>query len=102
MDSVDDRTIDVSEETARLIREKVQDGSFGSAAEVVEAAMEAMAREEDDLAERAATIKDRIKVSMEDLGPGYSSEEVFGGIKDRLMTRAREEGFHEDPSRPLE
>ena len=102
MESADDRIIAVSEETARLIRGKVEDGSFASASDVVEAAMDAMAREDEDRTERLAMIKARVKASIEDLGPGYTGEEVFGGIRERLMAKAGAGGFHEDPSRPME
>lgn len=76
MESADDRRIAVSDETASRIREKVEDGSFASAAEVVAAAMDAMAREEKDRVEGVAMIRARIKASMEDTRPGYTSEEM--------------------------
>lgn len=99
MDS--DRTITVSEETARLIREKLDDGSFASAADVVEAAMDALRREAEYRAEDLAWIKAEIKASIEDTGPGYSSEEVFAEIRQRLEAK-QTGGFHEEPAGPLE
>lgn len=76
MATADDRRIEVSDETARLIREKVEDGSFASPAEVIEAAMAAMAHQEEDRAERLLEMKARIRASAEDTRPGYSSEEM--------------------------
>lgn len=101
MESADDRRITVSEEAARLIREKVEDGRFSSPADVVDAAMHALEQEERDRAEDLAWVKARIRASIEDLGPGYSSEEVFGDIRRRLQAKETG-GFHEAPSGPLE
>ncbi len=76
MDAIEDRKIAVSEEAARLIREKIEDGSFASPAEVVDAALQALAREAEEDAERLAWVKARIKASAEDTRPGYTSEEM--------------------------
>ena len=61
---------------ARLIREKVEDGSFGSASEVIRAALRAFQREEEEHAERIASIKARIRASVEDPRPNLSSKQV--------------------------
>lgn len=89
MESAEDRKITVSEETARLIREKVEDGSFASAAEVMSAAMEALRREAEDHAERLASIKARIKASLEDPRPRVPLDEAFDRVRTRLQERMR-------------
>ena len=76
MESAEDRQITVSDETARLIQEKVEDGSFASPAEVVDVAMQAMEREERNRAEDVAWVKAQIRASIEDTRPGYSTEEM--------------------------
>ena len=100
MDSAEDK-IAVSADLARLIHDKVAEGSYGSPAEVVEAAMQALEREARDRAEDLAWVKAQIRASIEDPGPDYSSEEVFGDIRRRLEAKAAG-GFHEAPARPLE
>lgn len=88
MESAEDRRITVSEDTARLIREKVEDGSFSSSAEVVGAAMDALRREEQEHAERLAAIKARITESIEDPRPPVPMEEAFDRILKHLKERS--------------
>lgn len=69
-------SITVTPAMARLIREKVESGSFGSASEVIRAALRAFQREEEEHAERIASIRARIKASVEDPRPNLSSKQV--------------------------
>lgn len=101
MEAAEKLSVTVTPALARMIREKVEDGSYGSASEVVRAALRALQRDDEEHAERIASIKARINASIEDKGPGYSSEEVFGEIRERLRARMAS-GFHEEPPRPLE
>ena len=87
MDAAEDRKITVSEETARLIHEKVDDGSFASPADVVDAAMQALAREAEEHAERLAMIKARIRASVEDPRPRVPLDEAFDRVRKRLEER---------------
>jgi antitoxin ParD1/3/4 len=95
MDSIEELKVTVSSETARTIREKVEDGSYASPGEVMTAALEALKRE--DHAARLASIKARIKASIEDKRPGYPAEEVFADLKARLKKLAEEEGDTRGP-----
>lgn len=80
-------TIAVSAETARDIREMVEAGDYASADDVVRAALGALAAEAADEADRLAWIKAQIRASIEDPGPGYSSEEVRQHL-DEMLARA--------------
>jgi len=92
MESAEKLSITVTAAQARLIREKVEQGTFGSASEVIRAALRAFEREEEEHAERIASIKARIKASMDDPRPGIPMEEVFGKLKERLNFLAEQEG----------
>ena len=87
MESAEDRKITVSEETARVIREKVEEGSFSSPSEVVEAAMQALEREARDRADRLVSIKARIQASIEDPRPAVPIEQAFERILRPLRDR---------------
>ncbi|MER8409960.1 MULTISPECIES: type II toxin-antitoxin system ParD family antitoxin [unclassified Mesorhizobium] len=76
MESAEKLSVTVTPAMARMIREKVEDGSFGSASEVIRAALRAFQREEEEHAERMASIRARVKASIEDTRPGHSGEEV--------------------------
>lgn len=76
MEPAEKLSITVTPAQARLIREKVSDGSFGSASEVIRAALRAFQREEEEHAERIASIKARIKASIEDPRPNLSSKQI--------------------------
>ncbi|AZO29836.1 type II toxin-antitoxin system ParD family antitoxin [Mesorhizobium sp. M1B.F.Ca.ET.045.04.1.1] len=76
METAEKLSITVTPAMARMIREKVEDGSFGSASEVIRAALRAFQREEEEYAERIASIRARVKASLEDKRPNLSGEEV--------------------------
>jgi antitoxin ParD1/3/4 len=76
MESAEKLSITVTPAMARMIREKVEDGSFGSASEVIRAALRAFQREEEEHAERIASIRARVKASIEDKRPNLSGEQV--------------------------
>ena len=76
MEPAEKLSVTVTPTQARLIREKVEDGSFGSASEVIRAALRAFQREEEEHAERIASIKARIGASVEDPRPNLSSKQV--------------------------
>ncbi len=84
MDTVEELSIIVSPDTAKLIREKVDDGSFASPAEVVDAAVKALVRDEDDHAGRIASIRARIKASIDDPRPPVPLEEAFDRVLNGL------------------
>ncbi len=92
MEPAEKLSITVTPAMARLIREKVEDGSFGSASEVVRAALRAFQREEEEHAERIASIKARIKASVEDPRPPVPMEEAFSRVRkhiEKLASRGR-------------
>jgi antitoxin ParD1/3/4 len=81
MEPAEKLSITVTPAMARLIREKVEDGSFGSASEVIRAALRAFQREEEEHAERIASIRARIKASVEDPRPNLSSKQVRAQLR---------------------
>jgi antitoxin ParD1/3/4 len=76
MEAAEKLSITVTAAQARLIREKVEDGSFGSASEVIRAALRSFQRDEEEHAERIAAIKAKIKASVEDTRPNLSGKQV--------------------------
>ncbi|WP_376704231.1 type II toxin-antitoxin system ParD family antitoxin [Mesorhizobium sp. ISC25] len=82
MESAEKLSVTVTPAMARMIREKVEDGSYGSASEVIRAALRAFQREEEEHAERMASIRARVKASIEDTRPNLSSEEVRARLRE--------------------
>ncbi|MER8597162.1 type II toxin-antitoxin system ParD family antitoxin [Mesorhizobium sp. M0904] len=82
MESAEKLSVTVTPAMARMIREKVEDGSYGSASEVVRAALRAFQREEEEHAERMASIRARVKASIEDTRPNLSGEEVRARLRE--------------------
>ena len=81
MEPAEKLSVTVTPAQARLIREKVSDGSFGSASEVIRAALRAFQREEEEHAERIASIKARIKASIDDPRANLSSKQVRAHLR---------------------
>ncbi|ESY70982.1 MULTISPECIES: type II toxin-antitoxin system ParD family antitoxin [Mesorhizobium] len=94
MESAEKLSVTVTPAMARMIREKVEDGSFGSASEVIRAALRALQREEEEHAERLASIRARVKASIEDTRPNLSAEEV----RERLRKFADQHSSRADDS----
>lgn len=101
MESAEKLSVTVTPAMARMIREKVEDGSYGSASEVVRAALRALQRDDEEHAERIASIKASIKASLDNRSNSFSNEEVFEEIRARLKSKSAG-GFHETPQNPLE
>jgi antitoxin ParD1/3/4 len=89
MESAEKLSITVTPAMARMIREKVEDGSFGSASEVIRAALRAFQREEQEHAERMASIRARVKASIEDKSPAVPLDEAINRAKSRISQLAR-------------
>ena len=66
------------------IREKVEDRSFGSASEVIRAALRAFQREEEEHAERMALIRACVKAWIEDKRPAVPLDEAIDRMKNRI------------------
>jgi len=100
LESAEKLSVTVTPAMARMIREKVEGGSYGSASEVVRAALRALQRDDEEHIERMAAIRERIKSSIDDRGPGYTGQQVMDHIRRRLEARVGE--LHEDPAGPLD
>jgi antitoxin ParD1/3/4 len=81
MEPAEKLSVTVTPAMARMIREKVEGSSFGSASEVIRAALRAFQREEEEHYERMASIRARAKASIEDTRPGYSGEDVRAHLR---------------------
>ncbi|MCF6103793.1 type II toxin-antitoxin system ParD family antitoxin [Mesorhizobium muleiense] len=90
MEPAEKLSVTVTPAMARMIREKVEDGTFGSASEVIRAALRAFQREEEEHAERMASIRARVKASIEDTRPAVSLEEAIDRVKSRISQRERD------------
>jgi len=89
MEAAEKISVTVTPAMARMIREKVASGSFGSASEVVRAALRAFQREEEEHAERIAAIKARVEASVEDTRPVRSGPEVRAHLQDLFEQYSR-------------
>ena len=101
MEQVEKISVTITAAMAKDIREKVESGAYASASEVVRAALRALHKDDQEHAERIASIKARIRESLEDRSMSFSNEEVFDELRARLEAKAAG-GFHETPQRPLE
>ncbi|MDX8434051.1 type II toxin-antitoxin system ParD family antitoxin [Mesorhizobium abyssinicae] len=90
MEAAGKLSVTVTPAMARMIREKVEDGSFGSASEVIRAALRAFQREEEEHAERMASIRARVKASLEDTRPAVPLEEAIERVRGRISRLARD------------
>jgi antitoxin ParD1/3/4 len=95
MESAEKLSVTITPAMARMIREKVEDGSFGSASEVIRAALRAFQREEEEHAERMASIRARVKASIEDRRPPVPLDEAIDRVKRRISQLAQ---HHDDPA----
>ncbi len=89
MDNAEKLSITVTAAMARDIREKVEIGSYASASEVIRAALRALRREEEEHAERMASIRARITASVEDARPAVALDDAFERVRARLVERSR-------------
>ncbi|MEQ1954465.1 hypothetical protein ABMA59_23930 [Mesorhizobium sp. CN2-181] len=81
-------SISVSTGVADRVRELISQGAFGSENEVLDAALNALDRIEKDRADDLAWVKAKIRASIEDRRPGYTTEEVSEHLRD-LFERAQ-------------
>ena len=95
MEAAEKLSVTVTPAMARMIREKVEDGSFGSASEVIRAALRAFQREEEEHAERMASIRARVEASIEDKRPAVPLDEAIDRVKKRISQLAQD---HDDPA----
>jgi antitoxin ParD1/3/4 len=82
MESAEKLSITVTPAMAKMIREKVENGSFASASEVVRPALRAFQRDEEEHVEHLAGLRARINAALDDPGPRYSGLEVREHLRD--------------------
>lgn len=88
MEAAEKLSVTVTPAMARMIREKVDQGEYGSASEVVRAALRALQRDEEEHAERIAAIKARIEASINDPRPSVPADVAFHRIRERISEMA--------------
>lgn len=81
-------SITLPAEVIEAINYRVEAGTYASASEVVLAAMQALAEQDDDYEERIASIRARVKASIEDPRPRLTADQVRARI-DALIERHR-------------
>lgn len=88
MENAEKLSVTVTPAMASMIREKVEDGSYGTASEVIRAALRALQRDDEEHAERMASIRARIKASIEDDKPPVPLDEAIVRVKAHLRNLA--------------
>jgi antitoxin ParD1/3/4 len=81
-------SITLPTEVIEAINTRVDAGTYASASDVVQAAMRALAQKDDDYEERIASIRARVKASIEDPRPRLTSDQVRARI-DAFIERHR-------------
>lgn len=73
-------SISLPTEMIEAINTRVDAGTYASASDVVLAALEALAEKDDDYEERIASIRARVKASLEDPRPRLTGAEISAWI----------------------
>lgn len=81
-------SITLPTEMVDAINARVEAGAYGSVSDVVQAAMQALAEQDEDYAARIASIRARVQASIDDPRPALTAEEVDANI-DALFEKYR-------------
>ena len=73
----------------RMIQKRVKSGQFASSSELIRESLRVWQKQEDEHQERIASIRARIKASIDDPRPSLSAEEVFAELKAHHESRKR-------------
>ena len=74
-------SISLPAEVVDAINARVEAGAYGSASDVVQAAMRALTERDEDSAARIASIRARVRASLDDPRPDLTGEEVKAHIE---------------------
>jgi len=74
-------SISLGEHFEKFVRERVAQGRYQNASEVVRAGLRMLEDYEDDLQERAQLLKAKINEAWDDPSPSRPADEVFGRIE---------------------
>ena len=69
-------SISLPAEVVDAINARVEAGAYGSASDVVQAAMRALSQQDEDSAARIASIRARVQASLDDPRPRLSADEL--------------------------
>jgi antitoxin ParD1/3/4 len=75
-------SITLPTEMVNLIKTRVEAGDYASTSEVLRAAMRVWMRQEEEHQERIASIRARVKTSLDDPRPNLTGEEVKAKLSD--------------------
>ncbi len=96
MEQVEKISVTITAAMAKDIREKVESGAYAPACEMVRAAFRALHKNDQEHAERIASIKAQIRESVEDPRPPVPMEEAFERIYKRIAGLIRGDEPTED------
>ena len=77
MDTAEKLSITLPPEMVRTIKERVQAGAYGSTSEVIREAVRVWQRQEEEHAERLASIRARVQRSLADERPDVSMADAY-------------------------
>ena len=81
--------LDLSEEAADMVRDRVQKGEYVSEGAVIEAALHLLRERDDELSLRLDEIRRRVRQSLEDGKPAVSADEAEQQIEQFMERHAR-------------
>ena len=90
MDSAEKLSITVTPAMARMIREKVDDGSFGSASEVIRGPCAPFSAKRKSMPNAWPRSGARVTASLEDKRPAVPLDEAIDKVKSRISQLARD------------
>jgi antitoxin ParD1/3/4 len=92
MSAAEKISITLTPEMNRIIKERVESGQFASTSELIREALRAWHKQEVEYEERIASIRDRIKRSIDDPRASIPIEQVFEGIRKLHKSRQKKAG----------
>jgi antitoxin ParD1/3/4 len=73
-------SITLPAEMVDAINARVEAGTYGSASDVVQAAMQALVEQDEDYAARIASIRAKVQASIDDPRPGLTAKEMKANL----------------------
>ena len=92
MEQAETLSVELAPELLRTVRERVEAGQFSSPGELVREALRAWLKSELEHEERIASIRARIRHSLDDPRPDVPLEEAFDRIEQLYLQRRKTRG----------
>lgn len=90
MPSVEKLSITLPYELARMVKEKVDSGTYSSNSEVIREGLRLLQDQEAIKLEKLAALRETINRSLDDGGPSLDAEDVFNRLEERHRERMKE------------